>query len=147
MTLAKNLGAVLVSLVTPMDLPMSNTTQGGWSMELPVSVAPQDALSSNRLSIVEVAPPPEIAGQQQVLSQAKVPGCPFHLHAVIESETPAESFALVELDGEPEVVREGQNIRYGTTRFKVRRIARQMLMLQRGSQRVQCSLTHEESSK
>ncbi len=146
MTVAKNLGAILISMVTPLELPVTTSTPGGWSMELAVSVAPLDAPSSNRLSIVELAPAPEIAGQK-VRTPPERLGCPFHLHAVIESETRADSFALVELDGEPEVVREGQQIRYGTTRFKVRRIARQMLLLQRGNQRVQCSLTHEESSK
>ena len=146
MTVAKNLGAILISMVAPMELPVATPVPGGWSMELAVSVAPTDTPSSNRLSIVEVAPAPDIAGQKDRSLPERL-GCPFHLHAVIESDTRTESFALVEFDGEQEVVREGQYIRYGNTRFKVRRIARQMLMLQKGSQRVQCSLTHEESSK
>ena len=107
----------------------------------------QSRLVSNRLKVVEVAPAPEIQGQKLLAEPVTQRACPFYLHAVIESDVASESFALIQLDGEPEIIREGGIVRRGSTRFKVRRIARQKLVLRQGKQEVQCFLSNEESSQ
>ena len=147
MTMTKHLGALLVSVVTPMELSSLGTTEAPWRLDIPTSVVPQSRLVSNRLEVVDVAPPPEIAGQQPTLAHVAQKTCPIHLHAVIESDVASESFALIQLDGEPEIIREGGIIRRGSTRFKVRSIARQKLILRQGKQEVQCFLSNEESSQ
>ena len=147
MTMMKHLGALLVSVVTPMELSGVGTAEAPWRLDVPTSVVPQNRLVSNRLEVVAVAPPPEIQGQRQVRESLSMKMCPFFLHAVIESDVASESFALIQLDGEPEIVREGGILRKGSTRFIVRRIARQKLVLRQGKQEVQCFLSNEESSQ
>ena len=147
MTMMKHLGALLVSVVTPMELSNVGAPQAQWRLDVPTSVVPQGRLVSNRLEVVEVAPAPEIQGQKILAEPVSQRVCPFHLHAVIESDVASESFALIQLDGEPEIVREGGILRKGSTRFIVRRIARQKLVLRQGKQEVQCFLSNEESSQ
>ena len=147
MTMMKHLGALLVSVVTPMELSNVGTLQAQWRIDVPTSVVPENRLVSNRLKVVEVAPAPEIQGQKLLAEPVTQRTCPFYLHAVIESDVASESFALIQLDGEPEIIREGGIVRRGSTRFKVRRIARQKLVLRQGKQEVQCFLSNEESSQ
>ena len=147
MTLTKHLGALVLSVVTPMDLSTLPEAQAQWHLNVPTQVAPQDLPASNRLRVVDVAPAPEIAGQRSPVVQAAPTACPIFLHAVIESEIASESFALIQRDGEPEVIREGGAIRVGSTRYVVRRIARQKLTLRKGKQQVPCFLSNEESSQ
>ena len=147
MTLTKHLGALVLSVVTPMELSTPKGAQAAWRLDLPTQVAPQEEVASNRLPIVPLAPAPEIAGQRMVTFQPRSPTCPFFLHAVIESEIASESFALIQRDGEPEVVREGTVLRSGSTRYVVRRILRQELTLRQGKRQVQCFLSNEESSQ
>ena len=49
MTMMKHLGALLVSVVTPMDLSSVGTLQAQWRVDVPTSVVPQNRLVSNRL--------------------------------------------------------------------------------------------------
>lgn len=147
MTFTKHIGAIVLSVVTPMELSTPFETGSAWRLDIPSQVAPQQEVVSNRLSIVPIAPAPEIAGQRSDVAVKAPNACPFFLHAVISSEVAAESFALIQLNGEPEIVREGRVIRDGVTRFTVRRIARQKLLLRQGKRTVQCFLSNEESSQ
>jgi hypothetical protein len=149
MTLTKHLGALVLSVVTPMELSTPVETKSTWRLDVPTQVAPQHRAVSNRLAIVDLAPVPEITGQRELkpAQSTETSGCPFYLHAVIESDIASESFALIQRDGEPEIIREGAALRAGSTRFVVRRIARQKLILRQGKRQVQCFLSNEESSQ
>ena len=147
MTLSKHLGALALSVVTPMELSTLPESQIEWRLDVPTQVAPQNLPASNRLAVVDVAPAPEIAGQRLSPVMPVATTCPIFLHAVIESEIASESFALIQRDGEPEVIREGAEIHAGSTRYVVRRIARQKLILRQGKKQVQCFLSNEESSQ
>ena len=147
MTLTKHLGALVLSVVAPMELSTPGEIKSAWRLDVPTQVAPQTRAVTNRLSIVELAPAPEIVGQREAPTPAQSATCPFYLHAVIDSDIASESFALIQRDGEPEILREGSTLRVGQTRFVVRRIARQKLTLRQGKRQVQCFLSNEESSQ
>ena len=93
MTMMKHLGALLVSVVTPMELSNVGSLQAQWHVDVPTSVVPQNRPVSNRLKVVEVAPAPEIQGQKLLAEPVTQRACPFYLHAVIESHVASESFA------------------------------------------------------
>tara|TARA_B100000959_G_C14891517_1_gene586933 strand:- start:856 stop:1266 length:411 start_codon:yes stop_codon:yes gene_type:complete len=84
--------------------------------------------------------PKNLLAPAQKAPYEKYDYCPFVVTAIVEQSNKAQSFAMLDVDGEGQLVRQGQRIEYKGEVFKIRSLTSKVVHLRSGKTTLKCRL-------